>query len=418
MFSSSTYTLHAPPADFRAIKSLIAAEYNGIAVTVPEFDPVVASSLSPSGKVPVLETGSGVIFESNAIARYIAKTRRDTGLTGDGSALEEGVVDSWIDFASNALELPACIWWYPTANKLPFQKLSYEKSKVDFAKGLETLNNHLQTRTYLVSNHITLADIVVASTILYPMKLVCDKAYLKPFGNVVRWFTTCVNQPQFKAVIGDVVMCKKETMAKGQEAPKQPKAQQSKKSKKKGGDKKDDAAAPAAPAAVKKVEHPYKIMDKEAPSKFSMDVWKKTYSNAATYEEGMAAFWETFDRAGWSLWHQNYNYNDDNKRIFMTANAITGFQQRTDEVRKWAFGVMDCLGTEETKLEVCGIWLFRGDTVEHMVNANDDANWYTWTKLAGADMELTDEVKARVSAYWCSENELEGKPIQASTVFK
>ena len=124
MFSSSKYTLHAPPADFRAIKSLIAAEYNGIAVTVPEFDPVVASSLSPSGKVPVLETGSGVIFESNAIARYIAKTRRDTGLTGDGSALEEGVVDSWIDFASNALELPACIWWYPTANKLPFQRLS------------------------------------------------------------------------------------------------------------------------------------------------------------------------------------------------------------------------------------------------------------------------------------------------------
>ena len=46
-----------------------------------------------------------------------------------------------------------------------------------------------------MGNQITLADIVVVSTLLYPMKLVCDKNYLKPFTNVVRWFQTCVNQP-------------------------------------------------------------------------------------------------------------------------------------------------------------------------------------------------------------------------------
>ena len=74
----------------------------------------------------------------------------------------------------------------------------YEKAKVDLAAALKTLNDYLLTKTYLVGDKVTLADIVVASALLYPMKLVCDKAYLKPFGNVVRWFTTCVNQPQFK----------------------------------------------------------------------------------------------------------------------------------------------------------------------------------------------------------------------------
>jgi len=102
----------------------------------------------------------------------------------------------------------------------------------------------------------------------------------------------------------------------------------------------------------------------------------------------------------------------------MTANAVTGFQQRTDEVRKWAFGVMDVLGTEETTLEIKGVWLLRGDTVEHLQQANDDANWYSWKKIAGQDTAITDEVKATVAAYWCSEEELEGKPIQDSKVFK
>ena len=194
-----------------------------------------------------------------------------------------------------------------------------------------------------MGDQITLADITVASTLLYPMKLVCDKNYLKAFPNVVRWFTTCVNQPAFIAVIGQVTMAKSEMTAVGQAAAPAPAApvKQEKKKKEKKKEVEDDEPEDDLPIEpVKKEEHPYKIMDRDAPSKFSMDAWKKTYSNAATYEDAMASFWETFDKDGWSLWHQNYNYNEDNKRIFMAGNAVGGFQQRSDEIRKWAFGVM------------------------------------------------------------------------------
>lgn len=410
-----SYTLNAPDGSFRAIKALIAAEYNGVSVNVVSDSDV--KTLSPSGKGPVLQTPSGsVIFGSNAIARLIAKIRRDTGLAGS-TLDEEATIDSWVDFSANELELPASVWTYPVLGYMPFNAAAYEKAKADLAAGLKTLDTYLLTKTYLVGDKITLADIAVASALLYPMKLVCDKAYLKPFGNAVRWFNTCVNQPEFKKVMGTVQLCKKESTAKGQEAPKGAKNEGGSK-KKKGGGKKEKKEAAPAPKPVKKVEHPYKIMDREAKSPFSMDAWKKTYSNAATYEAAMEKFWSTFDMDGWSLWHQNYNYNEDNKRIFMTSNAVGGFQQRTDEVRKWAFGVMDVLGTEETVLEIKGVWLLRGDTVEHLVNANDDANWYTWTKLAGKGQPPSDEVKAQVTAYWCSENELEGKPIQDSKVFK
>jgi elongation factor 1-gamma len=273
-------------------------------------------------------------------------------------------------------------------------------------------------KTYMVNDQITLADICVASTLLYPFKLVADKNFLKPYGNVVRWFTTCVNQAEFKAVTGQVTMCKKELTAAGQEAPKAAGGggKQAKKAVKK--EKAPAAVEDEPPAPVKKVDHPYKIMDKEFPSAFSMDAWKKTYSNAKTYDAAMANFWEVFDSKGWSLWYQTYQFQEENTRTFMSSNAVGGFQQRSDEIRKWAFGVMDVLGTEETGLEIKGLWLFRGDTVQHMKDANDDANWYDWVKLAGPGLEPTDDVKKQVADFWCSENELEGKPVADSKVFK
>merc|ERR1712183_735491 len=181
--------------------------------------------------------------------------------------------------------------------------------------------------------------------------------------------------------------------------------------------KKDEKMAEVPPTAPKKEEHPYKMIDRNEPSPFIIDVWKKTYSNTSP-SNALSSFWESYDSQGWSLWYQSYNYNDENKRVFMTSNAVGGFQQRTEEIRKWAFGVMHILGTEETSLEIKGVWLLRGDTVDHLKNANDDANWYTWKKLSGKDMELSQENKGLVSSYWIEEKTLEGKEIQDTKVFK
>merc|ERR1712232_1231742 len=167
---------------------------------------------------------------------------------------------------------------------------------------------------------------------------------------------------------------------------------------------------------TKNLEDPYKNMDKEYPSQFVMDVWKKTYSNT-TSEDALSKFWKMYDKEGYSLWYQSYNYNDENKRVFMTSNAVGGFQQRTEEIRKWAFGVMHILGTEETLLEIKGIWLLRGNDVTFMKSANADANWYTWKKIGGKDLEITDEDKELVSSYWVEEKMLEGKEIQDTKVF-
>lgn len=38
---------------------------------------------------------------------------------------------------------------------------------------------------------------------------VLDPTFRAPYGNVNRWFTTCINQPNFKNVVGDIKLCEK-----------------------------------------------------------------------------------------------------------------------------------------------------------------------------------------------------------------
>ena len=84
----SELTLYSFEGCFRSLKAQIAGQYNGVTIRRPEFDLERDAKSqdflrkSPMGKVPVLETADGCIFESNAIARYVARLRRDTELTG------------------------------------------------------------------------------------------------------------------------------------------------------------------------------------------------------------------------------------------------------------------------------------------------------------------------------------------------
>lgn len=433
-------TLYTYPANFRAFKILIAAEYNGIAIDIPDFAMMKDNktpeflAMSPLGKVPVLKTSQGAIFESNAIARYVARIRRDTELYGS-TFFESGQVDSWIDFSSHELELALTMWLYPVIGYMPFHPVATEKSKLDVARALKVLEAHLLDKTYLVGNRMSLADITVSTSLVYPMKLLFTAEYRAQYPCIMRWFNTCVNQPEYKAVIGEVVLCVKELLPPGgasapaSTAPTQkPKQDQKPKKEKKAQDdkpkpltKKEKAAInkakqAAEPPKPKKVLHPLAQMDKDAPSAFVMDTWKKVYSNCkGDWDSAMKQFWEMYDADGYSLWIQRFKYNDENEKAFMTMNATGGFVQRSGEIRKWLFGTMYVTGEEKkSPLEICGAWLIRGQDMQPLKTANDDAEHYYWSKVD----HTTDEGKAIVKEMWCSDEYLEGKLVADCKVFK
>jgi len=420
-------TLYTDKGNFRSFKVLIAAEYNGAELDIPDFkvgtDNKSAAFLakSPMGRVPCLTTPKGSLFESGAIARYVAGLRRDTELLGC-SFFDSAQVDSWVDFCGHELELPATVWFYPALGYMPYNAAACGKAKGDVANALAVLESHLSDKTYLVGHKISLADITIVCALVYPFKFVADAAFRAPFPNVMRWFNTCVNQPQFEAIIGTVVLAEKELTAggapivaaagkpKGADKPKAEKAPKAEKPKEAPKPKEekpkptkeaDDEPEDDVPKE-KKEDHPFKLLDKSAPSAFVMDTWKKTYSNCkGNYKGAMASFFETHDPAGWSVFRGDYKYNDELTMLFMTSNLIAGFIQRTEEIRKWLFGTMTIRGEDaKGKMKVTCYYLIRGDSIEPLEKCNDDASCYNWTKLA---FPFSDTDKALLHDYWCSD---------------
>jgi len=395
---------------------------------------------SPLGKVPVLDTPHGALVESNAIARYVAKLRRDTALDG-ATFFESAQVDSWMDFVAHEVEMPACVWVYPILGYTEFAQAPHDRAVADLRKALGVMEAHLTSRTFLVGNAVTLADIAAVAALYYPMKLVLDAGARAAFPCVERWFTTCVNQPAFAAVLGDVALAgvalapagaaaaaaaggaggaggkgaaKKEKEPKAAAAPAAPKAEKAEKPKKKkddddDGEDDDDKALYAEP----KKADPFAAL---APAKMNMDEWKRTYSNSRDdYYKSMEWFWANLDAEGYALYTQEYKFNDENKVDWQTSNLVSGFLQRCDEVRKHAFGSMVVFGTA-APFVVSGVWLVRGGDVgiAAMLESNPDAEYYSWTKLDYSSAEA----KKMVADFWCASDAIGGKTIYDSKIFK
>jgi elongation factor 1-gamma len=380
-------TLYSYPANPRAWKAQIAAEYAGVKIATPAFEfgkdnkTKEFEQKNPLGKVPVLDAPEGPIFESNAIARYVA---RKGGKLFGSNEYEAAMVDQWLDFATAEIELPAAAWLLPIFEIVPENREATAKAKGDIRKVMGILNNHLATRTFLVGERVSLADIAVSMTLYRLYKTVLDPGFRKGWTNTNRWYLTCVNQPEFIRVIGEAPLCEKMAVAK----PSAPKAAPEKKA------EQPKPAAKPKPAPKKEEDEDDEFKEKPSKeknpldalpkSKLDMDEWKRTYSNEKTREVALPWFWEHFDAEGYSLWIADYKYNDECQKVFMTSNLLGGFIQRLDKVRKYGFGSLLIFG-EEPKLVVGSAWLFRGTEVPREMQEVDDYPNYTWRKVDPAN---------------------------------
>merc|ERR1719394_1513062 len=261
------------PDNFRAQKALIAAKYSGAQLTVAKDFVFGESNKKPEflkkfplGKVPAFEGSDGVLLtESNAIAYYVANDE----LRGGSDAAARAQVVQWMCMADNEILPAACTWVFPTMGIMQYNKTATERAKEDIKAALKTLNDHLLTRTFLVGERLSLADIAVACTMLSLYTQVLDPEFRKPFVNVTRWFSTVVNQPNAKAVVGQVNLCTKMAEFDAKKF-----AEFSGKGEKKKEEKKEEKPAEDEPKIEKKAD-PFEKMPKGT---FDLEEWKRFYS--------------------------------------------------------------------------------------------------------------------------------------------
>lgn len=113
---TSLCTLYTAAGSFRAFPALIAAEYSGIHNIKVETDLSEIQQKSPTGKAPILvvvneENNTTItVFGSFSVARFLSSPT--TSLLGN-TPTQQSLVNSWMEFCAQEMELPASVWFYP-----------------------------------------------------------------------------------------------------------------------------------------------------------------------------------------------------------------------------------------------------------------------------------------------------------------
>lgn len=147
------------------------AEYEYVAIDLragtgwkPEY-----LALNPGGKVPTLVDGGLVLTESAAICTYIGDRFPASRLTPPVGSPERAHYDQWCYFALSELEQPLWtlakhLFALPERRRVP---AVLDTARWEFAVAVKILALGLGQREFIVGDHFTAADILMAHTLAW-----------------------------------------------------------------------------------------------------------------------------------------------------------------------------------------------------------------------------------------------------------
>jgi glutathione S-transferase len=134
----------------------------------PEF-----LKVNPNGAVPALVDGEVTLFESGAICQYLADRFPDKGFAPAVGTPARGYYYQWIHFAMSGLEPPLLTIFLHTVMKAENERIPQlvPPAREQLKAALAVLEQALAGRTVLVGDDLTVADIMVGSTLAWAQML-------------------------------------------------------------------------------------------------------------------------------------------------------------------------------------------------------------------------------------------------------
>jgi glutathione S-transferase len=147
-------------------------------------------ALNPNGAVPTLVDGDLVLTESRAIMQYLASRKPESGLLPRDEAARADVTRWQFWDAAH---------FSPQLGTLGFEKVfkgmmglgepdvgKIQEALNNFRRFAAVLNKRLEGKQYIVGNALTVADLTIASSLMYAKQV---EAPLAEFPNVQAWFS-------------------------------------------------------------------------------------------------------------------------------------------------------------------------------------------------------------------------------------
>jgi len=167
-----------------------------------EFEPAAARSdevraLNPSGKIPVLIEGNEVLTDSVAIIQYLAD--KHGKLTFPAGTIERAKQDGLMQFACD--EMDGSLWTaarnsfvLPEERRVPAIK---DTLKWEYARSMKSLADRLGSKTYLMGDTFTVADIIAAHCGTWARNAGFDC----PEQAVTDYIERCISRPAYKRAV-------------------------------------------------------------------------------------------------------------------------------------------------------------------------------------------------------------------------
>jgi glutathione S-transferase len=156
---------------------------------------------NPNGKIPLLTDGDYVLWESNAIMRYLALQY------GDGSTLYpqdpklRGGVERWLDWSLSTLQsAERPVFWGLVRTPPAERDMAAIQDAADIVGGLwGIVDRHLAGRRFLEGEVFTLADIVLGA---YVRRWYGVEGVTKPaLPQLDRWYAGLAERPGFQRFV-------------------------------------------------------------------------------------------------------------------------------------------------------------------------------------------------------------------------
>jgi len=152
-------------------------------------------ALNPFGKLPVLKDGDRIVFESSAILNYLGEKFPESELVPKSGTPERTEYDQWTYFCVSVLESP--LWQITQHTRLVPEHLRIpqlvELAKAEFKQLAKTLDKWIESRSYLVGDRFSGADIAL----VYDLNWAGGLGLLKDFVNLQDYRKELSERPAF-----------------------------------------------------------------------------------------------------------------------------------------------------------------------------------------------------------------------------
>lgn len=199
-------TLHAFPPSPRAFKVLVALHQLEIPYDLKIVNLIKGDqnkpehkALNPNGRMPVIDDGGFVLWESNAILEYLASKKPQAGLLPDDPKARANVT-KWM-FWESAHWDPACaVFAYERLVKTLFGRGAPDSKEIERGEQLmgrlgPVLDGALGEHRYVAGDRLSLADIALGSSLVMAD---AGQFPIEPYRNIQRWKADIANLAGWK----------------------------------------------------------------------------------------------------------------------------------------------------------------------------------------------------------------------------